>query len=166
MDSRLVEIRHEPPLTPDDEDRLDVLFECNEKLFNVILSDRTLPDFDGPNSIEREYLKRLDGCAWEGDAADEPLDANLQYNIIYGDIENLAQTLYQPIFRERAPAIKDRSPTKEGAMVGILMEYINKTLPNLVATLSKDDIIEKSRRAKWATQIEDTLKQLHAIGVV
>ena len=288
MDSRLVEIRHEPPLTPDDEDRLDVLFECNGKFFNVILSDRTLPGFDGPNSIERGYLKRLDDCAWEGDAADEPLDANLQYNIIYGDIENLAQTLCQPIFQERAPAIEDRSlrkdlhaymhpevfnfqlvtlsgepkliqrddveplnfhpplpdttpispsiprfppssievteklerdwvlkvllngevmcckltnratheslsleyralqqildasltpvpkvpclkgvvESKEGAVVGILMEYINKALPNLADALSKDDIIEKSRRAKWATQIEDTLKQLHAIGVV
>jgi hypothetical protein len=98
---------------PDDEDRLEVLFECNEKLFHVILSNRTLPGFDGPNSIEREYLKRLDDCAWEGDAADEPLDADLQYSIIYGDIENLALALCRPIFRERAPAIKDRSLRKD-----------------------------------------------------
>ena len=96
-----MKIRHEPPLMPDDEDRLDVLFEWNERLFNVILSDRPLPGFDGPDSIERGYLKRLDDCAWEGDAADEPLDADVQYDIIYGDIENLTQTLCQPIFRER-----------------------------------------------------------------
>jgi hypothetical protein len=47
MDSRLVEIRHEPPLMADGEDRLDVPFKCNEKFFNVILSDRILPGFDG-----------------------------------------------------------------------------------------------------------------------
>jgi hypothetical protein len=98
---------------PDDEDRLDVLFECNEKFFNVILSDRMLPCFDGPNFIERGYLKRLDDCAWEGDAADEPLDANLQYNIIYGDIENLAQTLCQPISQERSPVIEDQLLRKD-----------------------------------------------------
>jgi tRNA A-37 threonylcarbamoyl transferase component Bud32 len=290
MDSRLVEIRQEDRLGPDDEERLNVLFECNEKLFNVVLSDRTLPGFDGPNSIERGYLKRLDDCAWDGYAEDEPPDAHLKYSIIWGEIEDITHTLCQPIFRERAPAIKDRplrkdlhaymhpevfnfrlvtlrgEPTlierddvdplilypplpgttpispniprfpsssievveklecswvlkvllngqvmccklahraapealsleyeyralqqildagltplprvprlkgvvesKEGAVVGILMEYINKALPNLEDALSKDDAIEKSRRAKWATQIEDTLKQLHAIGVV
>ena len=66
----------------------------------------------------------------------------------------------------RVPCRKGVVESKEGDVVGILMEYINKTLPNLADALSKDDVIEKSRRAKWATQIEDTLKQLHAIGVV
>ena len=64
----------------------------------------------------------------------------------------------------RVPCRKGVVESKEGDVVGILMEYINKTLPNLADALSKDDVIEKSRRAKWATQIEDTLKQLHAIG--
>jgi len=128
MNSRLVEIRHE---SPDDEDRLDVLFECNEKFFNVVLSDRTLPGFDGPNSIERGYLKRLDDCAWEGDAADKPPDAELQYNTIYKEIESLAQTLCQPIFRERAPAMKDRCLRKD------LHDYMNPEASNFqLVTLS------------------------------
>jgi serine/threonine protein kinase len=55
---------------------------------------------------------------------------------------------------------------EEGAVVGILMEHIDKSPLNLADILSKNDIIEKSRKEKWATQIEDTLKQLHAIGVV
>ena len=55
---------------------------------------------------------------------------------------------------------------EEGAVVGILMEHIDKSPLNLADILSKNDIIEKSRRERWATQIEDTLNQLHAIGVV
>ena len=72
------------------------------------------------------------------------------------------------ILQSATPACQDKGvvESKEGDVVGILMEYINKTLPNLADALSKDDVIEKSRRAKWATQIEDTLKQLHTIGVV
>jgi len=67
----------------------------------------------------------------------------------------------------RVPCLKGIVESKGGEIVGILIEYINKTFPNLADALSKDDIIiETSRRAKWATQVEDTLKQLHAIGVI
>ena len=48
----------------------------------------------------------------------------------------------------RVPCLKGVVESKEGAVVGILMEYINKALPNLADALPKDDIIEKSRRAK------------------
>ena len=66
----------------------------------------------------------------------------------------------------RVPCLKGVVESEKGDVVGILMEYINKTLPNLADALSKDDIIERSRRVKWAAQIEDTVKQLHTIGVV
>jgi len=46
----------------------------------------------GPISSNEDISKRLDDCAWEGDAADEPPDAELQYNTIYREIESLAQT--------------------------------------------------------------------------
>jgi hypothetical protein len=73
---------------PDDEDRLDVFFERNEKFFHVILSDPILPGFDRPDSFERGYLKRADYSAWEGYAADEPLDVVLQYSTIHGELKN------------------------------------------------------------------------------
>jgi hypothetical protein len=42
----------------------------------------------------------------------------------------------------RVPCLKGVVESKEGDVVGILIEYINKTLPNLADALSKDDIID------------------------
>jgi hypothetical protein len=49
------------------------------------------------------------------------------------------------------PCLKGVVESEQGGVVGILTEYINKSPLNLADTLSKDDIIEKSRREKWAS---------------
>lgn len=53
-------------------------------------------------------------------------------------------------------------------MVGILKEYVKAKIPDLGDALLNDihDEISYDRRAKWAVEVEDTLQQLHNLGVV
>jgi serine/threonine protein kinase len=55
--------------------------------------------------------------------------------------------------------------SENGGVVGVLLDYIQPAVPNLGIALSAGDI-EKSRREKWASQIETPLEQLHSIGVI
>ena len=100
-----------------DEDKVNYLFECNEKFFRVILSRQPLPKFeDGRNSVERRYRKRLDECdSWDGGPDNKPSDLEEQRNIVYRELESLVRNLLQSIFSECAPAIsaKYRSPPKD-----------------------------------------------------
>jgi tRNA A-37 threonylcarbamoyl transferase component Bud32 len=53
-----------------------------------------------------------------------------------------------------------------GGIVGILMDFIETEKPDLTYNLSDEEPILESRRAKWASQLTEILRQLHAIDIV
>jgi tRNA A-37 threonylcarbamoyl transferase component Bud32 len=66
----------------------------------------------------------------------------------------------------RVSCLKGIVEAEDGDIVGILTDYVEAAFPSLADALSGPVIIEPSRKVKWITQIEDTLKQLHSLGVI
>lgn len=65
----------------------------------------------------------------------------------------------------RVPKLKGLIQVGEG-IVAILMDFIETDKPDLTYNLSDEGPISESRRAKWASQLTEILRQLHAIDVV
>lgn len=109
-----------------DDDKLILFFECNEKIFKVMLVHRTLPGFDnGSDSIEQGFLQRLGECgSWDGGPDDEPEGLEENMNQVYAEVEELTKQLLQPIFSDRAPNI-NKSQDHPSSLPKDLDAYMN-----------------------------------------
>ncbi|KAF2184529.1 hypothetical protein K469DRAFT_688549 [Zopfia rhizophila CBS 207.26] len=77
----------------------------------------------------------------------------------------------QRIFDAKLPSIRVPKPvgfvkSDDDDIIAVLLDYIqpDPTTPSL--DLIRVDSVEKSRRQKWASQIRDTITQLHQIGII
>jgi tRNA A-37 threonylcarbamoyl transferase component Bud32 len=65
----------------------------------------------------------------------------------------------------RVPKLKGLIQVGEG-IVGVLMDFIETDEPDLTYNLSGKELITEFKRVKWALQLTEILRQLHAIEVV
>ncbi|KAL2049854.1 hypothetical protein ABVK25_009949, partial [Lepraria finkii] len=79
----------------------EITLICNNRRFIVLLSRCPLPYFDRPNSIECNYLKRLDDALESKD----PLEVDTTIE----EVSGFVATLCQPVFQEFASIIGDES---------------------------------------------------------
>jgi serine/threonine protein kinase len=66
----------------------------------------------------------------------------------------------------RCPIMRGVIKGQDGGLVGILLDYVKPSISNLENGLRHEKTISRSMRERWATQIEETLQQLHDINVV
>ena len=79
----------------------ELILSCNNKRFAILLSPRPLPGFNGPDSIEGMYLKKLDTAIMS--------KKDLEMDDVIQEISSFVTILCQPTFRELAPVPGDQS---------------------------------------------------------
>ena len=102
-------------------------------------------------------------CKITNEAIHEPLSQ--EYSALQKILNSTGRST--PSNKVRMPVLAGVVESHKGDLVGILMDYIPHTLRNLEDTLKRSNLLIRNfRRAKQATQIEQTLQRVHAAGVV
>jgi len=116
----------------EEEDRLEVLFSCHGRFFDVMLSDKPLSGFDTTSMIEQQYIKRFDACSeWDGGIDDEPPDFETQNEELLQEMEGLLKNLLQPELQKLGPDVQDYGVKGQNLQAYITPDVFNFQLATL-----------------------------------
>jgi tRNA A-37 threonylcarbamoyl transferase component Bud32 len=124
------------PSPPDAEEfTFNYVLSYNNKVFDILLCHKTISGYDTTDSIESEYLRRLEesGCC-DGDDPDDIQQMLEDADIVEREVEDAVIDACQSTIQELAPDIKDH-PSSVSLHSYMYPDIINLQLVTLKGTL-------------------------------